>query len=104
MKNRMKPVVLIFITLVCTIQLKAQISPYFLEPTKEQADSFITSLEYETNDTLRMAAYRELALFYLDINSDSAMFFIEQSIPLAKKMKLQLWEADVIDFTNSLRF
>jgi signal transduction histidine kinase len=44
-----------------------------------------------------MAAYRELALFYLDINSDSAMYFIEKDLPLAKKLNLKLWEADAHD-------
>jgi two-component system NtrC family sensor kinase len=97
MNSRMKLFLLILIALVFSTHLKAQINPLFLEPTKEQADSIIRSLEYETNDTLRMAAYRELALFYLDINSDSAMFFIKQGIPLTKKLRLQLWEADVVD-------
>ena len=93
----MKSFVLILIALVCSSQLRAQINPLFLEPTKEEADNYIRSLESETNDTLRMVAHRELALFYLDLNSDSAMLFVEQAIPLTKKLKLQLWEADVTD-------
>ena len=97
MNNRLKSYVLILFIFVFSAQLKAQINPLFLEPTKEQADSYIRSLVTETNDTLRMAACRELALFYLDINTDSAMFYIKKSIPLAKKLKLQLWEADATD-------
>ena len=75
----------------------SQVNPLYLEPTKKQADSLGIELKKEINDTLRMAAYRELALFYLDINSDSAMFFIEKDLLLAKKLNLKLWEADAYD-------
>ncbi len=75
----------------------SQVNPLYLEPTKKQADSLRVELKKEINDTLRMAAYRELALFYLDINSDSAMYFIEKDLPLAKKLNLKLWEADAYD-------
>ena len=75
----------------------SQVNPLYLEPTKKQADSLGIELKKEINDTLRMAAYRELALFYLDINSDSALFFIEKDLPLAKKLNLKLWEADAYD-------
>ena len=76
---------------------KAQISPLFLEPTKKEADSLRISLTQNINDTLKMAAYRELALYYLEVNSDSAIYFIEKDIPLAKKLKLKIWEADGLD-------
>ncbi len=75
----------------------AQVSPLFLEPTKSEADSLRKLLTANINDTLRMAAYRELALFYLDTDSDSAMFYITKDIPLAKKLHLKLWEADAHD-------
>ena len=75
----------------------AQVNPLFLEPTKEQADSLRKSLNENINDTLRMAANRELALFYFDINSDSAIFYIEKDLPLARKLQLKLWEADALD-------
>ena len=90
-----------FIKIVCCLLLPvfsmSQVNPLFLEPTKKQADSLRIELKKEINDTLRMAAYRELALFYLDINSDSALFFIEKDLPLAKKLNLKLWEADAYD-------
>ena len=93
----MKSLILIFIALTLYIGAEAQINPLFLEPSKIEADRLKKSLVDETNDTLRMAAYRELALYYLDLNSDSAMFFIQQGIPLTKQLKLQLWEADATD-------
>ena len=75
----------------------SQVNPLYLEPSKKQADSLRIELKNELIDTLRMAAYRELALFYLDINSDSALFFIEKDLLLAKKLNLKLWEADAYD-------
>ncbi len=75
----------------------AQVNPLFLEPTKEQADSLKKALNQNINDTLRMLANRELSLYYLDINTDSALFYIEKDLPLAKKLNLKLWEADALD-------
>ncbi len=76
---------------------KAQVHPLFLEPTKKEADSLRTVLSQNINDTLKMAAYRELALYFLDISLDSAMYFIQKDIPLAKKLHLKIWEADGLD-------
>ena len=75
----------------------SQVNPLFLEPTKKQADSLRNVLDQNINDTLRMAANRELSLFYLDINSDSAIYYIEKDLPLARKLGLKLWEADALD-------
>ena len=75
----------------------AQVNPLFLEPTKEQADSLRKVLNENINDTLRMAANRELALFYFDIDLDSAFFYIERDLPLARKLQLKIWEADALD-------
>ena len=75
----------------------AQVNPLFLEPTKEQADSLRIVLNENINDTLRMAANRELALFYFDIDLDSAFFYIERDLPLARKLQLKIWEADALD-------
>ncbi len=87
----------IFLLVLLPVISKAQINPLYLEPTKKQADSLRIELKKEINDTLRMLAYRELALFYLEINSDSALFFIDKDLPLAKKLNLKLWEADAHD-------
>jgi signal transduction histidine kinase len=78
----------------------AQVNPLYLEPTRSQADSLRALLNQNINDTSRMAAYRELALFYLDINSDSALYFIERGLPLTQKLQLKLWEADAWDLTG----
>jgi len=75
----------------------AQVNPLYLEPTKKQADSLRKVLDRNINDTLRMLANRELSLFYFDINADSAIYFIEKDLPIARKLKLKLWEADALD-------
>ena len=75
----------------------AQVNPLFLEPTKKQADSLRKALAQNINDTLKMAANRELSLFYLDINTDSAIYYVEKDLPLARKLQLKLWEADALD-------
>ncbi len=87
----------IVLLLLLPVFSKAQTSPLFLEPTKKEADSLRISLTQNINDTLKMAAYRELALYYLDISLDSAMYFIQKDIPLAKKLNLKIWEADGLD-------
>ena len=75
----------------------AQVNPLFLEPTKKQADSLRKILEQNINDTLRMAANRELSLFYLELNTDSAIYYVEKDLPLARKLQLKLWEVDALD-------
>lgn len=77
----------------------AQVNPLYLEPTRDEADSLRLLLQQNVNDTVRMAAYRELGVFYLDINLDSALYFIEKDLPLAQKLQLKLWEADAWDLT-----
>ncbi|HUR66292.1 MAG TPA: ATP-binding protein [Chitinophagaceae bacterium] len=92
----MRSIKLLLCILLPVISL-AQVNPLFLEPTKKQADSLKLALEQNMNDTLRMAANRELSLYYLDINSDSALYYIEKDLPLARKLNLKLWEADALD-------
>jgi|SRR5436190_1476067 len=75
----------------------SQVNPLFLEPTKKQADSLRNALSQNINDTLRMAANRELSLYYFDLNTDSSIYYIEKDLPLARKLQLKLWEADALD-------
>ena len=93
----MKLFLKIFLILLLPVCSSAQISPLFLEPTKKQADSLRIVLKEDSNDTTRMVALRELSLFYLDINSDSALYYIEQELPIVKKLNLKIWEADALD-------
>ncbi len=90
--------ILIIVLFICVPFISvAQVNPLYIEPTKKQADSLQIVIKTEKNDTLRMEAFRMLALYYLDLNSDSTFFYIEKDLPLAKKLKLTLWEADALD-------
>jgi hypothetical protein len=93
MRSFIKTIVL----LILPVLAQAQVNPLFIEATKKQADSLHLVLKQTTNDTLKMAAARDLALYYLDTQSDSSLYFIKMDLPLAKKLKLKLWEADALD-------
>src|SRR5665213_128879 len=93
----MKSLIKILLFVFLPIFLNAQVNPLFIEPTKKQADSLDLVLKQTTNDTIRMESLRELALYYLDFNSDSSYYFIEKELPLVEKLKLKLWEADGLD-------
>jgi len=93
----MKGVAKILLFVLLSLFSKAQINPLFLYPTKANADSLRLALKKGINDTLRMDAYRGLARYYQDIDSDSTMYFILKEIPLTQKLHLKLWEADGLD-------
>ncbi len=72
----------------------------FVEPNKKEADSLHRLLTQDINDTLRMAAYRDLSIFYFDIDTDSGLYFIEKALPIAQRLQLKLWEADAWDLVG----
>ena len=72
----------------------AQKDPTWGYVTAQQADSLKRSLLKEKNDTLKMAAYRSLGFYYQDFKADSGLYFHEQQVVLAKKLKMKLWQAD----------
>ena len=59
-------------------------------------------LKNAVNDTLRMAYYTELGGYYLERKVDSALYFSEQSILLAQKLKLKAWEASELGVKGNL--
>ncbi len=93
----MKSLIKIFALALLPLYSASQVNPLFTEPAKKQADSLSIILRQTTNDTVKMATLREFALYYLDINSDSSLYFIEMELPLVKKLQLKLWEADALD-------
>ncbi len=85
------PVILLF---VLPIYTKAQFDSNWGYPTIMQVDSLKKILPAEKNDTLRMAAYRSLGMYYQDSKQDSALYFSQQQLALAKKLNIKMWEAD----------
>src|SRR5204863_1997119 len=73
---------------------------YYDQEQKKQLDSLRLALKTATNDTLRMEIYWALGFNYMEIKNDSALYFHEQQLLLAKKLKLKLWEADSYDFAG----
>lgn len=60
---------------------------------QRQLDSLQFVLKNASNDTIRMNVYNKLGIFYLEINFDSSLVYLNQSIPLAQKLKLKINEA-----------
>src|SRR5215211_850580 len=82
----------------------AQQNVYGEEHTKEQIDSLRLVLQNTSNDTLRMGIARSFCFYYMEIKRDSALFFVEQQLVLAKQLKLNLWEADAFDNIGYISF
>ena len=93
----MKPLIKIFLLLLFPVISKAQQNPYWQEPTRDQADSFRTAISHENNDTTRMYLYRELGLYYQEVQRDSSLYFFQQHLLIAQKLKLKLWEAEALN-------
>ncbi len=67
--------------------------PAFSNAQESQLDRLKLELKNAANDTLRMAFYAELSGYYFQRKVDSALYFNEQSLLLAQKLKIRLWEA-----------
>ena len=67
--------------------------PFFSNSQESRFDRLKRELKNAANDTLRMAYYTELGGYYYERKIDSALYSSEQSILLAQKLKLKLWEA-----------
>jgi signal transduction histidine kinase len=70
---------------------------FYRLPTKSQYDSVEKALPGITNDTLRMAAYHELAFYLLESKRDSAFYYLDQELNLSRKFDLKIWQCDALD-------
>jgi hypothetical protein len=88
----------ILLILCCPAFSFTQNNPAYWESfTKQQADSLRVVWMNASNDTLRMSIVRSLAYYYMEINNDSSLYFVNQQSALAKRLNLRLWEADALD-------
>ncbi len=60
--------------------------------SKKRSDSLYSVLHRSNNDTEKMVICRRLASYYGERNRDSAIYFSEQQLSLAKKLKQPLWQ------------
>jgi two-component system, NtrC family, sensor kinase len=67
------------------------------QPDEPQLDSLHRSLNYAANDTIRMDVYLNLALYYNEINQDSALFYLANGLPIAQKLNVKLYEANFFE-------
>lgn len=63
---------------------------------QKQLDSLHLALRNASNDTIRMDVYKNLGGFYMEINRDSAISYLNQSITLAQQLRLKLDEATAL--------
>jgi len=57
-------------------------------------------LKSTSNDTVRMETYLKLGIYYDDVNLDSAVYYSEKGITIARQLKLKLYEAEMLMNTS----
>ena len=92
----MKQILKIFFLLIFPSILNAQHNPYWDNPRPEEISKMRTAFNNEVNDSTRMYLGKRLGLYYFEVNTDSSLYFLENELVLAKKLKLKLWEADAL--------
>ena len=88
----MKLLIKILYLLVLPVLVRAQ-NPIYNTPPRHQVDSMLLRLKQAPDDTLRMFMYAELSPYYFDRNIDSSIYYGKQSLIIAKKLGMKLWEA-----------
>ena len=71
--------------------------PVFVSSQSRQLDSLYIALSKAGNDSIRMETYQKLHWFYQEVNRDSALFYSDKALPIAKQLKLRLHEAEILD-------
>jgi len=73
--------------------LSAQTDFRVASSNKKELDSLRLALNNATSDTLRMKAYNDLGIYYIEMNRDSTVYYADKAIALAQQLKLKLNEA-----------
>ena len=60
---------------------------------QNKLDSLQMALQTAPDDSVKMATSINVAVYYLEINRDSAMYYVERSNALSKKLSQPLWTA-----------
>ena len=82
-----------FLFLFLSTLVSAQFDPTWGYITAKQADSLETAVESELNDTLNMAAFRNLGFNFAETDNEKSIYFHQRQLELATKLKLKIWEA-----------
>jgi two-component system, NtrC family, sensor kinase len=62
-----------------------------------QLESLHRNLKNASNDTIKMDVYLNLALYFNEINRDSSLFYLAHGLPIAQKLNLKLYEAQILE-------
>src|ERR1700712_1324380 len=69
--------------------------------TAQSQPSLLASLQLRLSnppsDTVRMNTYDQLGWYYAEIDRDSALSYFEKELPISRKLKLRLYEADALN-------
>ena len=76
----------------------AQQNAYISGPSENQIDSLRHRFSIETSDQLRMGIARELGLFYSEADQDTAIYFVDMQLQLARSLGERLWEGDALSW------
>ena len=60
--------------------------------TSRQTDSLLSVAKQTDNDSLKMEVYQKVAVYYLEKNRDSAIYYSKQDVALAKKLRQPIWQ------------
>ena len=77
--------------------------PVFVKAQSPQSepDSLHRVVQFAKNDTIRMHAFRALGSYYDDLSLDSAVYYFEKALTIARQLQLKL---DEPDFNVALSF
>ena len=98
----MKQYIKIILLLLLPFLTNSQVNPLYIQPQPYQLDSLMSIYKNTNNDTTRMEMCRDLGYYYHERNKDSALYFHQQQLLLAKQLKQRLWEADAYDLIGWL--
>ena len=91
--------IMLFLVLPVFVSAQSKLSFILSDTTlsgTQKLDSLQLALKNAANDTVRMDAYYNMALYYLETNRDSAVYYEDKSIALAQKLRLKLFEAHAL--------
>ena len=65
--------------------------------TTQQVDSLLSVSRQTDNDSLKMEIYDNMTNYYGERNRDSAIYYAEQELAIAKKIKQPIWQGDALN-------
>jgi two-component system, NtrC family, sensor kinase len=83
----------IFLLLLLPAVARSQEVESYLQAQRIRIDSLQNVLKHTTNDTLRMNISLDLSYYFNEVQRDSGIYYVDQSLMLAKKLQLKFEQA-----------